>query len=71
MQAQLEAAGTHILFSEPRLPGHGGDSAYQPTIDAMRAAELHGTRTTQPRAAGFLSGLSTNILFGMRFKGDA
>ena len=71
MQLQLEAAGTHMLFSAPWLPGADGASAYQPAIDAMRAAGLHVTGTTQPRSAGFLSGLSTNILFGMRFRGEA
>ena len=71
MRLQLEAAGTHMLFSAPWLPGSAGDNAYQPAVDAMKAQGLHVTGTTQPRAAGFLSGLSTNILFGMRFKGDA
>lgn len=71
MRLQLEAAGTHMLFSAPWLPGVDGASAYQPAIDAMRADGLAITGTTQPRSAGFLSGLSTNILFGMRFKGDA
>ncbi len=71
MRRQLEAAGTHMLFSAPWLPGSAGDSAYQPAIDAMQAEGLQVTGTTQPRAAGFLSGLSTNILFGMRFKGEA
>lgn len=71
MRLQLEAAGTHMLFSAPWLPGVDGASAYQPAIDAMRADGLAVTGTTQPRSAGFLSGLSTNILFGMRFKGDA
>ena len=71
MHAQLAAAGTHMLFSAPWLPGADGASAYQPAIDAMRAEGLDVTGTTQPRAAGFLSGLSTNILYGMRFKGEA
>ena len=71
MHAQLAAAGTHMLFSAPWLPGVDGSSAYQPAIDAMRAEGLDVTGTTQPRAAGFLSGLSTNILYGMRFKGEA
>lgn len=71
IEAQVAAAGTHMLFSAPWLPGPGLDSAYQPAIDAMRARGLDVTGTTQPRAAGFLSGLSTNILFGLRFKGDA
>jgi len=71
MRLQLEAAGTHMLFSAPWLPGVDGASAYQPAVDAMRAAGLNVTGTTQPRSAGFLSGLSTNILFGMRFKGEA
>ncbi|MEM6999920.1 MAG: amidohydrolase family protein [Pseudomonadota bacterium] len=70
MRLQLEAAGTHMLFSAPWIPGDNGASAYQPAIDAMRAAGLEVTGTTQPRAAGFLSGLNTNILFGMRFKGE-
>ena len=71
MRLQAEAARTHMLFSAPWLAGVNGDSAYQPAIDAMRADGLKVTGTTQPRSAGFLSGLSTNILFGMRFKGDA
>jgi N-acyl-D-aspartate/D-glutamate deacylase len=71
MQLQLQAAGTHMLFSAPWLPGVDGASAYQPAIDAMRAIGLQVTGTTQPRSAGFLSGLTTNILFGMRFKGEA
>lgn len=71
IRLQLEAAGTHMLFSAPWLPGSDGTSAYQPAIDAMRADGLHVTGTTQPRSAGFLSGLSTNILFGMRLKGAA
>jgi N-acyl-D-aspartate/D-glutamate deacylase len=71
IRRQLEAAGTHMLFSAPWLPGIDGASAYQPAIDAMRAAGLQVTGTTQPRSAGFLSGLSTNILFGMRLKGGA
>lgn len=71
MRAQVEAAGTHMLFSAPWLPGAGSDSAYQPAIDAMRRDGLKVIGTTQPRAAGFLSGLSTHILFGLRFKGEA
>ena len=35
-------------------------------IDDMKQAGLHITGTTQPRAAGFLSGLKTNVLIGMR-----
>ena len=47
-------------------PGVNGASAYQPAIDSMREAGLNITGTTQPRAAGFLSGLSTSILFSLR-----
>ena len=70
MHRQLEAAGTHMLFSAPWLPGENGDSAYQPAIDSMRAAGLNVTGTTQPRAAGFLSGLNTFILFSLRSKSE-
>lgn len=71
LRAQAEAAGTHALFSAPWLPGDNGASAYASAIAAMRAEGLAVTGTTQPRAAGFLSGLTTQILFGMRFKGEA
>ena len=71
IRQQLEAAGTHMLFSAPWLGGENGINAYQPAIDAMRADGLEITGTTQPRSAGFLSGLSTDILFGRRFKGEA
>ena len=70
MRSQLEAAGTHMLFSAPWLPGENGASAYQPAIDSMRAAGLNITGTTQPRAAGFLSGLNTFILFSLRSKSE-
>ena len=71
MRLQLEAAGTHMLFSAPWLPGSDGANAYQPAIDAMRKDGLNITGTTQPRSAGFLSGLSTHILFGLRFRTEA
>ena len=71
MRKQLEAAGTHMLFSAPWLPGVNGASAYQPAIDSMREAGLNITGTTQPRAAGFLSGLSTSILFSLRSKSES
>ncbi|MEM7100489.1 MAG: amidohydrolase family protein [Pseudomonadota bacterium] len=71
MRLQLEAAGTHMLFSAPWLPGQNGASAYQPAIDAMRKDGLNVTGTTQPRSAGFLSGLSTHILYGLRFRTEA
>ena len=71
MHRQLEAAGTHMLFSAPWLPGKNGESAYQPAIDSMRAAGLNVTGTTQPRAAGFLSGLNTFILFSLRSKSES
>lgn len=71
MRSQLEAAGTHMLFSAPWLPGENGASAYQPAIDSMHAAGLNITGTTQPRAAGFLSGLNTFILFSLRSKSES
>ncbi|HCD27643.1 MAG TPA: hypothetical protein DER02_08985 [Gammaproteobacteria bacterium] len=70
MRKQLEAAGTHMLFSAPWLPGENGASAYQPAIDSMRSAGLDITGTTQPRAAGFLSGLNTFILFSLRSESE-
>ena len=71
MKKQLTAAGTRLLFSAPWEPGKDGASAYQEAIDDMRSSGLDITGTTQPRAAGFLSGLKTDILFGMRLKGPA
>lgn len=68
MKQQLTASGTRLLFSAPWEPGEGGASAYQPAIDDMKQAGLDITGTTQPRAAGFLSGLKTNVLIGMRLK---
>ncbi|MEM7019991.1 MAG: amidohydrolase family protein [Pseudomonadota bacterium] len=70
IKKQLSAAGTRLLFSAPWIPGEDGASAYQPAIDDMRAAGLDVMGTTQPRSAAFLSGLKTNVLFGMRLKGD-
>ena len=71
MRKQLEAAGTHMLFSAPWMPGADGRSAYQPAIDEMRSAGLNITGTTQPRAAGFLSSLSTPILFCLRSRSES
>ncbi|MDA0336272.1 MAG: amidohydrolase family protein [bacterium] len=71
MRKQLEAARTRLLFSAPWTPGEGGKSAYQNEINNMRNAGLEIWGTTQPRAAGFLSGLQTNMLFGIRLKGPA
>lgn len=69
MRKQLEAAGTRLLFSAPWESGKNGDSAYQPAVDEMQKAGLNIWGTTQPRPAAFLSGLKTNILFGVRLKG--
>jgi len=69
MRKQLEAAGTRMLFSAPWETGENGDSAYQPDIEDMQNAGLNIWGTTQPRPAAFLSGLKTNILFGVRLKG--
>ena len=69
MHAQLRAAGTRLLFSAPWTPDADGKNAYLPGIEAMQRDGLDIMGTTQPRAAGFLSGLKTNVLFGMRLKG--
>jgi N-acyl-D-amino-acid deacylase len=69
MRKQLEAAGTRLLFSAPWETGENGNSAYQPAIDDMQKSGLNIWGTTQPRPAAFLSGLKTNILFGVRLKG--
>lgn len=69
MRKQLEAARTRLLFSAPWTPGDAGKSAYQNAINDMRSDGLEIWGTTQPRAAGFLSGLQTNMLFGVRLKG--
>lgn len=71
MRKQLKAAGTRMLFSAPWLPGEDGASAYQPAITAMQEEGLNIFGTTQPRAAAFLSGLKTDVLFGFRLKGAA
>lgn len=71
MRQQLEASGTRLLFSAPWAPGKDGMSAYQGHVDDMQRAGLNIIGTTQPRAAGFLSGLKTSILIGMRLKGQA
>ncbi len=68
MRKQLEAAGTRLLFSAPWETGENGKSAYQPAIDDMKKSGLKIWGTTQPRPAAFLSGLKTNILFGVRLK---
>ena len=70
MKKQLQAAGTRLLFSAPWTPGPDGASAYQAAVDDMQAAGLDIHGTTQPRAAGFLSGLKTSVLWGMRLRGD-
>lgn len=71
MHQQLRAAGTRLLFSAPWTPDADGSNAYLPGVEAMQREGLEIYGTTQPRAAGFLSGLKTGVLFGMRFKGAA
>lgn len=70
MHAQLKAANTRLLFSAPWTPTATGENAYLPGIEAIRGEGFDIVGTTQPRAAGFLSGLKTNVLFGMRLRGD-
>ena len=71
IKKQLTAAQTRLLFSAPWEPGENGQSAYQVAIDDMKASGLDVMGTTQPRAAAFLSGLQSNVLFAMRPKGQA
>jgi len=71
IKKQLKAAQTRLLFSAPWEPGENGASAYQGAIDDMKASGLDVVGTTQPRAAAFLSGLQSNVLFSMRAKGEA
>ena len=71
IKKQLTAAKTRLLFSAPWEPGENGVSAYQGEIDDMKASGLDIVGTTQPRAAAFLSGLQSNLLFAMRSKGEA
>ena len=71
IKKQLTAAKTRLLFSAPWEPGENGVSAYQGAIDDMKASGLDIVGTTQPRAAAFLSGLQSNLLFAMRSKGEA
>ena len=71
IKKQLTAARTRLLFSAPWEPGKDGKSAYQPAINDMKSHGLDVMGTTQPRAAAFLSGLKSNVLYGMRHKGQA
>ena len=71
IKKQLTAARTRLLFSAPWEPGKDGKSAYQPAINDMQLHGLDVMGTTQPRAAAFLSGLKSNVLYGMRHKGQA
>ncbi len=71
IKKQLTAARTRLLFSAPWEPGKDGKSAYQPAITDMQSHGLDVMGTTQPRAAAFLSGLKSNVLYGMRHKGQA
>ncbi len=68
MKKQLEAAQTRLLFSAPWTPGENGESVYQKAVEEMQSAGLNINGTTQPRAAGFLSGLQTNVLIAMRIE---
>ena len=69
IKKQITASRTRLLFSAPWEPGADGKSAYQPAISDMQSSGLDVVGTTQPRAAAFLSGLKSNVLFGMRLKG--
>ena len=71
IKKQLNAAQTRLLFSAPWEPGEKGSNAYQTAIDDMKASGLDVNGTTQPRAAAFLSGLQSNVLFSFRSKGLA
>ena len=71
IKKQLSSSGTRLLFSAPWEPGKDGSSAYQGAIEDMKANGLDINGTTQPRAAAFLSGLQSNVLFSFRSKGKA
>ncbi len=72
MREQLRAGAASVLFSAPWVPGEvAGVSAYQPEIEAIRAEGYAIFGTTQPRSAGFLSGLKTDFLFARRLRSDA
>ena len=61
---QGRAAGTRLLFSAPYNPGADGEgSCYDDAIAAMRGEGLDVSGLTLPRSGGFLSGLSTDMLF--------
>ena len=61
---QGRAAGTRLLFSAPHAPGtNGNNTAYDDAIAAMRNEGLDVSGLTLPRSGGFLSGLSTDMLF--------
>ena len=61
---QCRAAGTRALFSAPYTPGKDGQgTGYDDAIAAMRGEGMDVTGLTLPRSGGFLSGLSTDLLF--------
>ena len=61
---QGRAAGTRLLFSAPYHPGTDGDgTGYDDAIASMRDEGLDVSGLTLPRSGGFLSGLTTDMLF--------
>ena len=64
LSRQARAARTRVLFSAPFQRSADGDAdAYTATIDALRDEGLDVSGLTLPRSGGFLSGLTTDILF--------
>ena len=61
---QGRAAGTRLLFSAPYHPGtNGSETGYDHAIASMRDEGLDVSGLTLPRSGGFLSGLTTDMLF--------
>jgi N-acyl-D-amino-acid deacylase len=68
LKKQLTAAGTRVLFSAPWNAGATeGSNAYQADIDDMQAGGMDITGLTLPRSGGFISGIKTDILYGVGF----
>lgn len=64
LRDQMRESGTRLLFSAPHQPGsNGGVSAYDSYIKDMQEEGLDISGLTLPRSGGFLSSLSSMIMF--------